>query len=126
LLRVLQTRTFQRLGDMQDRPFPGKVIAATNRDLEAAIEAGRFREDFYYRLCADLIHTPSLAEQLRDASDELGLLCRAIAGRVAGDAEAAGLAEEAERWIRTHLGPDYPWPGNVRKLEQCVRNVLIR
>jgi DNA-binding NtrC family response regulator len=126
LLRVLQTRTFQRLGDTTDRRFEGKVIAATNRDLGAAIEAGRFREDFYYRLCSDQIVTPSLAEQLRTAPEELSTLVLAIARRAVGDAEAEGLAEEAEGWIRQHLGPDYPWPGNVRELEQCVRNVLIR
>jgi len=126
LLRVLQTRTFQRLGDTEDRRFEGKVVAATNRDLAAAIEAGRFREDFYYRLCSDLIVTPSLAEQLRESPDELSTLVLAIARRVAGDDEADGLAREAEEWIRANLGPDYPWPGNVRELEQCVRNVLIR
>ena len=64
LLRVLQTRTFQRLGDTADRPFSGKLIAATNCDLRQALAAGRFREDFYYRLCADLLVTPSLAERL--------------------------------------------------------------
>ena len=126
LLRVLQTRTFQRLGETEDRRFQGKLIAATNRDLGAAIEAGRFREDFYYRLCSDLIVTPALAEQLREAPEALSTLLRFIAGRVAGEAEAEGLAEEAGAWIRRHLGPDYAWPGNVRELEQCVRNVLIR
>jgi len=79
---VLQTRTFQRLGDTAERRFEGKVIAATNRDLGAAMEAGRFREDFYYRLCSDLIVTPSLAEQLRDSPDELSRLLLAIARRV--------------------------------------------
>jgi hypothetical protein len=126
LLRVLQTRTFQRLGDTADREFAGKLIAATNRDLRQALADGRFREDFYYRLCADLLVTPSLAERLRDTPGELRTLCRAIAGRVAGDAEADDVATEAETWIRTHLGPDYPWPGNVRELEQCVRNLVIR
>jgi hypothetical protein len=126
LLRVLQTRAFQRLGDTEPRAFQGKLIAATNRDLAAAIAAGRFREDFYYRLCADVIRTPALAEQLRDAPGELRILLHALARRIAGDDEAAGLAVEAERWIRTHLAPDYPWPGNVRELEQCVRNILVR
>jgi hypothetical protein len=126
LLRVLQTRTFQRLGDTQDRRFQGKLIAATNRDLVAAIDAGRFREDFYYRLCSDVIVTPSLAEQLQAGPGELRGLLRAIARRVAGDDEAGALADEAEAWIEQHLGPDYPWPGNVRELEQCVRNILVR
>jgi transcriptional regulator with AAA-type ATPase domain len=126
LLRVLQTRTFQRLGDTADRTFAGKLIAATNRDLRQALAAGRFREDFYYRLCADLLVTPSLAERLRDTPGELRTLCRAIARRVAGEAEADAVAAEAEAWIAEHLGPDYPWPGNVRELEQCLRNLVIR
>ena len=126
LLRVLQTRTFQRLGDTEDRRFLGKLVAATNRDLEAWIAAGRFREDLYYRLCADLIEMPTLAERLRDTPGELRTLCRVIAGRVVGEDEADAVAARAEAWIATHLGPTYPWPGNVRELEQCVRNLVIR
>jgi transcriptional regulator with AAA-type ATPase domain len=126
LLRVLQSRIFQRLGDTRDRPFLGKFIAATNRDLSREIQARRLREDFYYRLCSDLIVTPSLEEQLRGTRGERATLVRVIAGRVAGEAEAENLAEETERWIATHLGDDYRWPGNVRELEQCVRNVMIR
>ena len=126
LLRVLQTRTFQRLGDTEDQRFAGKLITATNRDLEALIAAGEFREDLYYRLCADLIETPTLAERLRDTPTELRTLCRVIAGRVVGDDETDDVATEAEAWITAHLGPDYAWPGNVRELEQCVRNLVIR
>src|SRR5437879_1939822 len=70
LLRVLQSRTFERLGETTPRQFRGKIIAATNRDLAAEIQAGRFRAAFYYRLCADIVATPPLAEQLRDAPDE--------------------------------------------------------
>jgi DNA-binding NtrC family response regulator len=126
LLRVLQTRTFQRFGDTENRRFAGKLITATNRDLEGLIAAGRFREDLYYRLCADLIETPTLAERLRDTPGELRTLCRVIAGRVVGEAEADAVAAEAEASIATHLGPSHPWPGNVRELEQCVRNLVIR
>jgi DNA-binding NtrC family response regulator len=126
LLRVLQTRTFQRLGDTRDRRFEGKIIAATNRDLAREIEARRFREDLYYRLCSDLIVTPSLDEQLRAAPGERRGLVRFVAGRVAGEAEADSLAEESERWIDANLGESYRWPGNFRELEQCVRNVMIR
>jgi transcriptional regulator with AAA-type ATPase domain len=125
LLRVIQTRTFQRLGETEDRAFRGKIIAATNRDLAAAMAAGRFREDLYYRLCSDLIRTPTLAEQLADAPDDLGNLLRHIARRLVG-AEADALAAEARDWIAANLGPSYAWPGNIRELEQCVRNVLVR
>jgi DNA-binding NtrC family response regulator len=126
LLRVLQTRTFQRLGDTRDRHFHGKIVAATNRDLAGEMASGRFRKDLYYRLCSDIITTPALEEQLRAESGERRALVRFLARRVAGEAEAESLAEETERWIATHLGDGYRWPGNVRELEQCVRNVMIR
>jgi len=125
LLRVIQTRTFQPLGDTQDRHFHGKLIAATNRDLSTAMQGGSFRADFYYRLCSDLIVTPSLHEQLGESPEVLRELLLFIARRVVG-AEAEALAEEVEAWIVKHLGRDYSWPGNIRELEQCVRNVLIR
>ena len=126
MLRVLQSRTFQRLGDTRDRRFSGKLIAATNRDLAQEMQDGGFRKDFYYRLCSDLIVTPSLSEQLHGRPDERRALVRFIAARVAGDEEAESLAGESERWIAEHLGDGYRWPGNVRELEQCVRNVMIR
>ncbi|HEY7496409.1 MAG TPA: sigma 54-interacting transcriptional regulator [Candidatus Tectomicrobia bacterium] len=125
LLRVLQTRTFQVLGATTERHFSGKLIAATNRNLAAAIQQGQFREDLYYRLCSDLIVTPSLHEQLCESAEVLHALLLFIAQRVIG-AEAEALASEVEAWIVHHLGRDYPWPGNIRELEQCVRNVLIR
>ena len=126
LLRVLETREFQRLGETKSRKFHGKVIAATNRDLAREMKAGRFREDLYYRLCSDLIATPSLREQLADSPEELGNLVLFIAQRITGPEEAEPLAGEVELWIERNLGRDYPWPGNVRELEQCVRNILIR
>lgn len=126
LLRVLQTRVFHRLGESRSRTFRGKIIAATNRDLVAEMEAGRFRRDFYYRLCADVIVTPSLREQLADTPDELPRLVGFVARRLVGDAEADGLAEEVLTVVRGRLGADYAWPGNFRELEQCVRNVMVR
>ena len=126
LLRVLQTRGFSRIGETVPRAFAGKLIAATNRDLAAEMRAERFREDLYYRLCADLIVTPSLREQLRDAPGELRNLVLFVSERVVGPDAAAELADEVLACVERDLGPDYPWPGNVRELEQCVRNVLVR
>ena len=125
LLRVLQARTFQPLGDSADRQFHGKLIAATNRDLAQAMQEGHFRQDFYYRLCSDLITTPSLQEQVRESPEVLRELLVFIARRVVGE-EAEVVAQEVEKWILDHLGMDYEWPGNIRELEQCVRNVLVR
>jgi hypothetical protein len=126
LLRVLETRTFQRLGESQTRRFQGKVVAATNRDLAAEMRAGRFRDDLYYRLCSDLLVTPSLRERIADSPRELSDLLLALAERAVGDDLAEEVARDVETWIRDHMGLDYPWPGNVRELAQCVNNVLIR
>jgi transcriptional regulator with AAA-type ATPase domain len=122
LLRVIQSRTFQRLGDTAPRAFGGKLIAATNRDLAGEIRDGRFREDFYYRLCADTIVTPTLHEQLAGSGDELAHLVRFICARLAGEDEAEALAGEVLRAI----DPSHSWPGNFRELEQCVRSVMLR
>ncbi len=128
LLRVLQTRRFQRVGENEDRTFAGKIIAATNRDLAAEMQARGFREDFYFRLCADRIATPSLHEQLADNGDDLPVMVEFICRRVVGEEKAAALAGEVADWIRKHprLGPGYAWPGNFRELEQCVRSYTIR
>jgi DNA-binding NtrC family response regulator len=125
LLRVLQQRKFQWIGDTETRDFKGKIIAATNRDLDAEMQAGRFRKDFYYRLCADRIRTPSLREQLQDAPGDLNDLVLFIArDLVAEDAEE--VTDEIVTWIEEHLGMEYEWQGNFRELEQCVRSYILR
>jgi DNA-binding NtrC family response regulator len=125
LLRVLETRRFAAVGDTALREFRGKLIAATNRDLPREIEGGRFREDLYYRLCADLIRTPSMAEQIRDSPGVLRELLQYMTRRTAGE-EAIDCLPEVEAWIRGHMPKAYAWPGNYRELEQCVRNIIIR
>jgi len=126
LLRLLQERTFQRIGETRERRFLGKIVAATNRDLPAEMRAGRFRPDLFYRLCADPIRTPTLAEQLAAGAHERSNLLLVLARRIAGPDEAPALARECDRWIDRHLDGGYPWPGNIRELEQCVRSVLVR
>ena len=128
LLRVLQTRRFQSVGANEDREFLGKIIAATNRDLSVEMQAQRFREDFYFRLCADRITTPSLHEQLADRPEDLAVMVDFICRRVVGDDRAATLTKEVVAWIEQHpqLASGYAWPGNFRELEQCVRSYTIR
>jgi len=126
LLRVLQTRQFQRLGDTKTIHFHGKIIAATNRDLATDMTSGAFRRDFYYRLCGDIITTPTLYEQLRDSKHELPRLVRFVAARLVPTEDVEPLVDETIVNIDRRLGPDYAWPGNFRELEQCVRNVLVR
>jgi DNA-binding NtrC family response regulator len=132
LLRVLETRRFERVGSTKTCVFDGRIIAATNRDLAKEMETGRFRHDLYFRLCADQVTTPSLAEQLSDRPDDLVDLVRFAVRRALdlnsneADEEAEQVAAEVIIWIRTHLGDSYPWPGNFRELGQCVRNVIVR
>ncbi|MBL1216641.1 MAG: sigma-54-dependent Fis family transcriptional regulator [Planctomycetes bacterium] len=126
LLRVLQTRTFERIGDTKQRRFDGKIIAATNRDVYALIQQGHIRQDFYYRICSDTVHSPTLREQLDDRPDDLEGLVSYLAARLIGEQESRPLVEETIDYISTSMPPDYGWPGNIRELDQCVRNVLIR
>ena len=127
LLRVIETRSFQVLGDSTAHPhrFQGKLIAATNKNLASAIRKGRFREDFYYRLCSDQIVTPSLRQQIDESPWVLHDLILFMSRRVAGE-DGESLARQTEEWIVGNLDQQYEWPGNYRELEQCVRNILIR
>jgi DNA-binding NtrC family response regulator len=125
LLRVLQTRQFQPLGGTQLRSFLGKIIVATNRNLVKEMKEGRFREDFYFRLCADRIETPTLREILAEDPDELSFLVHYVTCRVAGESESESLAQEVCDWVTNKLGREYSWPGNFRELEQCVRSILV-
>jgi DNA-binding NtrC family response regulator len=126
LLRVLEGRTFQRLGETRPRRFNGKLVAATHRDLALAMREGRFREDLFYRLCGDMVRTPSLAERVRSDPGELPLLAGHLAQQLVGPQEGPAVAAETLEWIARELPADYPWPGNVRELGQCLRNVLVR
>ncbi len=126
LLRVLQTREFQRVGELKVREFPGKVVAATNQDLREKMQSGQFREDLYYRLCSDVIETPSLQAQLAAKPDDLERLVAHVARRIVLADEVQLVVDEVCTFVRQHLGLEYSWPGNVRELEQCVRNVIVR
>jgi transcriptional regulator with AAA-type ATPase domain len=125
-LRVLQTRAFQRIGETKPRMFLGKLVAATHRDLDQGLQEGWFREDLYYRLCADRISTPTLRERIAADPNELTLMVAVLSERIAGAEYGPALAKEVQHWIEHELGVAYAWPGNVRELEQCVRNVLVR
>jgi Sigma-54 interaction domain len=124
LLRTIQQRTYSRIGESQERKFHGKVIAATNRDLSKEVSSGRFREDLYYRICSDRIETPSLRSQLDHNPDDLRFLVQNISSRNF-PGESFTIANEAMDWIAEKLGPEYPWSGNIRELEQCIWNLVI-
>ena len=130
LLRVLQERVFTRVGETRARPFRGKLVVATHRDLPALMASGSFRQDFFYRVCSDTVRTPSLLEQLSDRPEDLEIFVRHLGKRALGRAEHVlePLVERTLQWVRERLdrpGRPYPWPGNIRELEQCVRSVLL-
>ena len=124
LLHVLQDRQFTPVGSREPKRFAGRVIAATNRPLDALRQQGRFREDFYYRLCSDVIHVPTLRERLDESPRELEELVRLLVTRIVGT-ENAELTARALEAITRDAPRDYRWPGNVRELEQAVRRVLL-
>jgi transcriptional regulator with GAF, ATPase, and Fis domain len=124
LLRVLQTRTFQRLGDTRNLEFKGKIIAATNRDLSSGCARGEFRHDFYYRSAPTSSARRHCASRSPAIAQELRLLVHHVAQHLLPD-EADALTDEAMRDIDEHLGRGLRLAGQLRELEQCVRNVLM-
>ncbi len=124
LLNVLQERAFTPVGSHKPLRFAGRVIAATHRPLQELRASGRFREDFYFRLCSDVIQVPPLRERLREDPEELRQLVSKLVERISGQA-GSPLGEAVHERLRRDLPPDYPWPGNVRELEQAVRRVIL-
>jgi transcriptional regulator with GAF, ATPase, and Fis domain len=125
LLRVLQERTFIPVGAHASSRFNGRVIAATNRPKQEIIDGNIFREDFYYRLCSDIIEVPPLRTRIQQHPSELDDLLDFTILRLTG-IHAAKIVSKVKRIIARRLGNHYTWPGNVRELEQCVRSVLLR
>jgi sigma-54 specific flagellar transcriptional regulator A len=124
LLQVLQERTFTPLGGHEKKRFSGRVIAATNRPLAALRREGRFRDDFFYRLCSDVIEVPTLRQRIAESPDELAQLVRQLVARVTG-AQAPELEAQVLDALDRGLPRGYAWPGNVRELEQAVRRILL-
>jgi DNA-binding NtrC family response regulator len=113
LLRVLQERRFRPLGSDRELAFTGRVVSATHKNLEAAIDSGTFREDLFFRLDVLNIHAPPL----RDRGDDIVLLARTFlqqAARRHGGADKV-FAPDAEQRLRAHS-----WPGNVRELHSTI------
>jgi transcriptional regulator with GAF, ATPase, and Fis domain len=118
LLRVLEAREFQRVGASRTLKADVRVIAATNRDLLAAIARGSFREDLYYRLNVFQIHIAPL----RDRTDDILPLAESFLadlGRTMGR-PAAGISRDAREWLLR-----YRWPGNVRELRNAIERAIL-
>lgn len=124
LLQVLQERTFSPVGSHDRTRFHGRVVAATNRSLPELRATGEFRDDFFYRLCSDIIVLPTLRRRLEEDPAELQELLQGVVQRIIGQASPE-LVQEILAILGEEPGRGYPWPGNVRELEQAVRRILI-
>ncbi|MDN5379103.1 sigma-54-dependent Fis family transcriptional regulator [Thermodesulfobacterium sp.] len=118
LLRVLQERQVERLGGEQPIKVDVRIIAATNKDLEKEVEAGRFREDLFYRLNVIPIKIPPL----RKRKEDIVLLANFFLKKVC-EREGVPLKRLSEKTVQRLL--DYRWPGNVRELENLVERLVI-
>ena len=112
--RVLQDREFRPLGGDTVRKFAARVIAATNRDLEADVRAASFRPELYFRLCVHPLHVPPLRARKAD----IPALIRHFIGQHGGEDVLAITPEAVEELAAYH------WPGNVRELENCILSML--
>jgi DNA-binding NtrC family response regulator len=119
LLRLLQERTFERVGGNETLTADVRILAATNHDLAAAVAAGRFREDLFYRLSVFSIHLPPL----RDRGDDLTLLIRHYLRRYSLELnkEVESITPEGLVLLR-----GYEWPGNVRELQSVLKQALLQ
>lgn len=125
LLKVLEERQFSPVGSHIAERFPGRIIAATNHPLAAMRKDGRFREDFYYRLCSDVIEVPRLKQRLDENPDEIRLILEFTIKRILGRS-SDDLVDKVSSYIIKNQPPNYSWPGNIRELEQCTRQILLR
>lgn len=118
MLRVLQEGEFERLGGTESIKVDVRVLAATNKNLEDEVAAGRFREDLYYRLKIIAIHLPPLRERLDDVPSLVNYFVARLADEYAKPLRY--VSEQAVSKLRAHH-----WPGNVRQLENCLRRAVL-
>ena len=118
LLRVLETRSFERLGGSETVSSDFRLIAATNRDLKAMVERGEFREDLFYRLSVVDLHLPPL----RERRSEIPRLTEAFIREFAREnmKDVSGISPEALSALCA-----YDWPGNIRELRNCVERMVV-
>ncbi len=118
LLRVLQEGEFERLGSTKTLKVNVRVIAATNRDLEKEVQAGRFRSDLFYRLKVFPIHLPALRDRKQDVPLLAGYFVKKYATQMGK--KVGSMSASAMEMLKT-----YPWPGNIRELEHVIERAVI-
>lgn len=118
LLRLIEEKKFERVGGRRSLDCPARIVVATNRDLQAAIREGRFREDLYFRLNVVSIHVPPL----RDRGSDISLLADFFLSSLASDygRSLPKMSADLREWMLV-----YDWPGNVRELRNLIERMLI-
>jgi len=117
LLRFLQTQTFYPIGCTREVQVNVRVISATNRDLQAMVREGTFREDLLHRLCVSKIHIPPLREHREDIPALVSFFVDRY--RYTGPRPIKGITQEFLKKMRA-----YEWPGNIRELENTIRSAI--
>lgn len=118
LLRVLQERYYYRVGGARKHPFNGRILCATNRNLDALTKRKSFRTDLYYRINVGYLHIPPLRERPEDIVPLAKLFLGRAAGRRGNTSKKFSSA--ALKWLK-----GYPWPGNIRELENLIERICI-
>ena len=119
LLRAIETKHIQRVGGGKDIPIDLRLVCATHQNIEADIEAGKFRADLFYRINVFPIKLPTLAERAVDIPQIIKALCRAIEAQ----GEVAGMPQFEETAMQEFTR--YPWPGNVRELRNVIERACL-
>lgn len=118
LLRFLQERVIERIGGREEIPVDVRIVCATHQNLKDLIAAGRFREDLYYRLSEIVVSIPPLRNRIGDAA----LLAHHFKNKFSAQEGRASLSFSAEALSTIE---NYPWPGNVREMENCIKRSVI-
>ncbi len=118
LLRVLEEKAFRRVGGVKEISVDIQILAASNRDLKAAMDAGEFREDLYYRLKVVDLHVPPLRERIADIPALVGSFIRQINQRTGNN--VSGITPRAMEALKKHR-----WPGNIRELEHAIERAML-
>jgi PAS domain S-box-containing protein len=119
LLRVLQEREIERVGESRPRAIDVRIVAATNKDLHREVREGRFREDLYYRLNVFTLRLPPLRDRKEDIPALVDYLLQRLAARTGKEVRA--FSDESVEMLLRH-----GWPGNVRELENVVESAVVR
>lgn len=124
LLKVLEERTFSPVGGYDQKRFKGRIIAATNRSIEDILDKKILRQDFFYRLCSDLIVMPPLRQRFKEDPKEMETLLAFTMDKILGET-SKDLVKMVKTAMTKQPGKNYSWPGNVREFAQSVRRILL-